>query len=306
MSEKRRGYYEHDLDLSLQTWANGYEQDRAAHLEASLESEQEWSELKQLREDADAIASSIHARASALQNLGEVGDLNSLRNVFLAEGDHARQQLRELILREGKAISPENLSRLLNTLENINYDEADHFPPEESDRPLRLIWERLCIEDAAEVVHTIRPRVERRILLDRLVRDEMGRQDVPDACIEFLALVSRCFVYGFVPECVAMCRSAMELAFKEKVSDEHCERANQKRIKNEFDLHARIQAAFDPRNKMLTRQQNEDVYQAADRVKWRGNKVVHEQTDVTKDALGTIKLVLRVIDALARLRTAPS
>lgn len=147
----------------------------------------------------------------------------------------------------------------------------------------------------------IRDRVRRVFSLERVIADVLGKEETPAACVELLGLVSRCYVFGFVPECVMGCRSAMEAAFRQKISEKHCEAAEQRRQHFGYDLAAKIEAAFDPRNSLLDRQRQKDVYEAATRVRLRGKKAVHEQVDLTKDALGTIRDTLRAIDGLSRL-----
>lgn len=180
---------------------------------------------------------------------------------------------------------------------------GDLLPPDETiDSPIRLVWEAMCVEDAWDVVSGIERRVRRQFELERLVDELVSVPHHAESCGAFLSLVSRCFVYGFDAECVAMCRGAMEQAFQEKVTYEHCELAGRRwdpKRKSDSHLADRIWAAFVPVNGLLVGRT--DVHAAADRVKLRGDAAVHKGPGVTSDILGTIRDTLVVIDALASL-----
>jgi hypothetical protein len=291
--------YEWDLDVQLHTCIDTFENERSRYWENRLNAE-EWSALNQLRRDADEIAESIRKRAFALQNLGDTPDLNRIHQAYLQEKEAAANRFAELERIAREKLPPNMGEDILQAFRAaIENEEPD--PQETTDRPLHLIWESLCTEDARETVGGIRDRVRRIFRLERVIADILGNKPPPESSVEFLSLVSRCYIFGFVPECVMVCRSAMEAAFRHKISDEHCERAGQRRNHFGYDLAARIEAAFDPRNGLLALPVQKRVYDAATRVRLRGKKTIHEQADATKDALGTLRDALSVIDALSCL-----
>ena len=287
--------YQVALWVQLNTVINLYKLDREAYWTARLEGE-EWSPLKQLRQDADDIAAAIRKRALALRNVVDSSELNAIYTAYRHAKEEAQTRWAEYRSRLRESLSKEQADKLLRQLESILPTEPD--PEEEVDTPLRLIWERLCIDDAWDVVDTIPERVRRTLELERLIDDVLGQSHPPEACIGFLSLISRCYIYGFDTECVVMCRSAIDTAFRERVTDEHCQKAHRQRLY--LTLSDRIQAAFDPVNNLLVGKP--DLYRAAQEVQDRGDKAVHYDPYATKDVLGTIDRALRVVKALSELR----
>jgi hypothetical protein len=95
-----------------------------------------------------------------------------------------------------------------------------------------------------------------------------------------------------------MCRSAVEAAFRDNVTDEQCRQAGvRQRHHFGFDFADRIEAAHAPVNGFLDR----NAYDAATRIRLRGKKTLHGDPGITQDAIGTIKDALLVVDTLSRL-----
>ena len=119
------------------------------------------------------------------------------------------------------------------------------------------------------------------------------RHGLPLSTIEptqaFLRRVGRCFVWGFDPECVILCRGAIETALRDVIDDDLCHRYGQPAARYGYTLAQRINAAES--SGIL----DKDVAKAARRANERATKSAHDNPEATKDALGTIKDTLRVI-----------
>ncbi len=90
-------------------------------------------------------------------------------------------------------------------------------PPDDS--LLKLVWERLCIEAAVDLIDRIVPAANRMLFLYRI-----AAKSQPSAAVRrFLRRISRCFLWGFYPECLALCRGALDAAFMTAVPDNVCD-----------------------------------------------------------------------------------
>ncbi|MFL5385640.1 MAG: DUF4145 domain-containing protein [Longimicrobiaceae bacterium] len=105
----------------------------------------------------------------------------------------------------------------------------------------------------------------------------------------FLRRLSRCYVAGFLPEAVMLCRSVLENAVKERVGTKHTMR---ERIATARQLGK------------LSSQASE----AAMLIWTRGNAAVHEDSEATHDVTETIRLTTEVLSELysSPLLTQPS
>lgn len=105
----------------------------------------------------------------------------------------------------------------------------------------------------------------------------------PGAAVsKFLRRLTRCYVAGFFPECVILCRGVLENAIRELFQ--------RRRVPipatadGKSSMKATLAAA--ERFRLLSKSARRD----ADLVWVRGNKAVHEDIEATSDALGTIRL----------------
>jgi len=111
---------------------------------------------------------------------------------------------------------------------------------------------------------------------------------------KFLALVSRCYLFGFDAECIAMCRAAVDAELTAEVRDDDCLSVlgdRQGRNRRMFDLTDRMAVAkksgrFSP-----------DAYDKAVAVRKNGNDVVHRSPSLPRPALEVISDTLAVIAA---------
>lgn len=292
-----RGEYEFNLCTLLQGCVDTYEQAREKYWQSRLDAE-EWSQLNQDRRDADEIAKLIRNRAYALRNVGSQSELNDIYRVYHEKIDEKVQSLAEC--KDNPQVKDAILNGILpkNIFDDLWKSIIDPgMPLDNEEDPVSLIWERICIDDAWYMAASMDDRIPRIFELERLIYEELGTEEPPEPSVRFLSLISRNYIYGFDTECVVMCRSAIDTAFRETISDEHCKRAGRRRGKHGFHLADRICAAFHQGNHLL--EGRSDLYKSAQEVQERGNKVVHYDPDATKDVLGTIRSSLRVINALS-------
>lgn len=225
--------------------------------------------------------------------MGTAADVNQIHSLYNAACERLNMEYSTLDekLREA-GLSRARRDELLSSL-----TRPDSSGPRQN-HPFQVVRESLWIADAWHVVETIEERAERCIQLERLVRDTLGKRRAPGPCLQYLSLVSRCFVNGLDTECVAMCRAALETALKDAVTDEH--RARAQRHRDDPTLSDLIWAAFHPSNQLLSGQH--ELQKAAEQVKLRGDKAVHGDPDIAKELLETIEMLLTLVDALAGLR----
>lgn len=280
--------YNFDLLTQLETTIDLYQQSRESYWQARFEGE-DWSPLKQLLMDADELARLIRERGEALRNIGSPADTSAIYKLYVQAEERLGIDWTTLQDRIREIFPKPQAEELIS---DLRVELADGSPEDPS--PMRLVWERLCIDDAWTSVSSIPERAKRTLALETLVRDLLGRDAPPVPCRRYLSLVSRCFVFGFDSECIVMCRSAMEVALRDIVTEQHCRRAGRNR--DDPTLDDLIFAAFSPANSLLAGMP--DLYSAAQEVKERGNKAVHGDPDAVRDVFGTIRSALRIIDAL--------
>lgn len=284
------GAYDFDLWVKLETTIDMYEQDREQYWAKRLDAE-DWTPDKQLRQDSDEIARLIRKRAFALQGLGTPAELNGIYEAI----QKAKEILASILCRDPNTIPDTEIDVVLKDglfkLLSETEDKADGRGSNISNAPIKLIWERLWIDDAWNVVSGIQERAYRVWELERLIERVFRSQQPPEPSARFLALVSRCYVFGFIIECVAMCRAAMEQALRDRVTVESPSKAKQPDT-----LDGMINTAFAQTSDIVG--WDPELYKAAKAVQERGNEALHNAPDATNDALGTIESALRVIAAL--------
>jgi len=163
-------------------------------------------------------------------------------------------------------------------------------PAQDEDSSLRLVWEKLAIKMSWEAISRIETATNRMLQLYRLVLQMCPSKPIR----QFLERLSRCYIFGFDPECIIMCRSVLDTAFRERVPDELCKQilCGKTRKRPTFHLVDRIAVA---RKKDLISAKGRKL---ADQVKERGNKVVHYQPDLSKEVWETIYDTFLVLQEL--------
>jgi len=123
---------------------------------------------------------------------------------------------------------------------------------------------------------------------------ELARLALPkppgEAVARYLQRLGRCYVAGFFPECIVICRAVLEKALLERFERERKPLPPVPPGKSE--MLARLSKAVDLG--WLSRQQLND----GRTVNERGNKAVHEGPHMVADALDTIRLTLGLLRAL--------
>jgi len=92
---------------------------------------------------------------------------------------------------------------------------------------------------------------------------------------EFLGRLSRCYIWGFDPECIILCRAVIDTVFQDRVAYEICKKHCREPLRGGFSLNDRIYAAL--KEGII----DEDIEKKARTVKKRGNQAVHRQPSVT-------------------------
>lgn len=156
-----------------------------------------------------------------------------------------------------------------------------------------LISERVAIELGKEAVTPLKDGVKRTWLLVALSQpvEPSGR------AAEFLKHVSRCYVYGFMAECVILCRSVLDAEFGAEISTDECIDTLGPRRPPYFVLDDRIAVAV-KRGRI-----SPETAGCARTVQETGNRTVHRKPDNVSDAMPIIALTLHVIRELNGTRS---
>lgn len=296
-----REFYNFDLDIQLETCVDLYEQSRRKYWEgegAPIDLGRSAAFFKKAEELAEALVEATGVLASP-RNMEppSVREMGYLLNDALLMVAAVRQvvtfrmdEVRAARARGNDAVPKlfdEEIERLRASGggELLRHYEIDDSllsrarPPEDS--VMKLVWERLCIKFGWEIAGGVAEKANRVLLLAQLI----AKADPCPSAEAFLRRVSRCFIFGFHPECIIVCRGVLDSAFREAVPDTDSET---------HGLAKRIVVAHQ------TGKITEEVRNAAFKVKNRGDKAVHYDPHATDDVLGTILdtlVVLRALDA---------
>ncbi len=171
-------------------------------------------------------------------------------------------------------------------------DDFVRSDPRDKESPLRLIWERISIDLAQEVIGKICLGADRVFELFRMVLKTHPSEETQ----QFLGRLARCYIWGFDPECVILCRSVLDTAFQKNISDDICKKYYSEKDVEFFTLNERIKAAF--KEGLI----NQNTRKLALKIKWDGDNAVHNRPDITKDVFGTICDTLIVVEQLQKKR----
>lgn len=268
--------YEHDLPVYLGGAVDNYSQARKRH----------WENLGGFSaieyDRAERFAQAVFKNSEQLMAAEEMdGDLAKLQNEINEVdkiplyGERLFDILRSNLPEDEKRQRADELAR--------------QFPPEpqSEESPLKLVWERFIIDMSWEGIKKIEEGASRIFRLYTLVL----RTTPSKATQQFLGRLSRCYIWGFDPECVILCRAVIDTAFRDVITDEICEKHFGKlRHKYDFSLSDRIQAALN--EKII----DEDTAKKGRTVKELGTKAVHYQPDITQDVWGTITDTVAILE----------
>jgi len=169
-----------------------------------------------------------------------------------------------------------------------------HAPDE---RPWAQILERLGEQD--EVALLFDQAIEIGVIDDALERLDGATErcldlarhilgNRPSRPVErYLKRLSRCYIAGFIPECIIICRAILENAVKDAFE------------RKSIPLPATDEGASSMKTRLdaarLLGLLSVEGHQAAVTVWVRGNKAVHHDPEATQDVAGTLELTNRVL-----------
>src|SRR4030042_24154 len=274
-------YYSWELSGQLDVTVQSYEKDRKRYWE-NLGG---WSDI--LYEQAERFAQAVLKNTEQLILAEEIdGDLSKLQYEM-----NRVNKISELIKRINDIA---NMDIPSDERYKLIRDLAKECPPDPQDdeSPLKLVWEKFIIDISYDAIGKIEEGAARIFQLYKLVL-----RSIPSPSTQqFLGRLSRCYIWGFDPECVILCRCVIDTAFKDRVTYEICEKHFEKRRKRKYDfsLSDRIRAA--QKEKII----DKEIAKKARRVKTRGDKAVHNQPGMTKDVWGTICDTVEVLEKIKR------
>ena len=273
--EKGGFFYNCNLDNRLQGEIQGYQDERQQMWEESSPEDQVFFD------QSERFAFLIQKTSKHFYQSGQIeyDDFGSLQYEY-AKLSAKNKKTRKSEIEEkidsicNSVISESEKIKQLREILNEHWDDEPEEPACESSR-LKLVWERLCIDHAWALVSEIPDCADRTIKLYELAI----KIKAPKEVLAFLFRLSRCYIYGFDPECVMLCRSVIDTAFREI-------------IPNDVGLAKRIVAAH--KEKVIDRNTRETAFSIKD----RGDKAVHYQPDITTNVLDTIQKTIFVLEKL--------
>jgi hypothetical protein len=240
---------------------------------------------------SEALAKALHCYRQEWESYRQ--------EAFMALGLDAAEQFRsllrtaEMLIRGAGDLASSQSLPLDQAVAGLD-DGRD--PQHQSDPTVVALAEALqyCLgRDAVKMVGSAEGRIWRLLLLTQ--QFQPGKR-----AAAFLRRVSRCYIYGFDPECAVMCRSVLEAAFEAEIADETCAQVlgRHKRPNRSascgFDLADRIAVA------RRTGRLSEPAAARAAGIRMAGNEVIHEHPRACADAFRLIADTLDVIGELSR------
>jgi hypothetical protein len=149
-----------------------------------------------------------------------------------------------------------------------------------------LVLERVEIDVAWEYSVNTRAMAHRCLELAQVVIAARPNESV----VKFLRRLSRCYIAGFWPECVMLCRGVVENALVEKFQRKNL--SLPATPEGRSSMRSRIDAAV--RFGLLSKVAADDFW-----IVWkRGSKAAHEDPEATQDVLDTIQRSMAVLKSL--------
>lgn len=291
MKGDRLMYYDDtfELDNLLYGEVEGYRKDR----------EEKWSnsdiESKLLYERSESFAFHIYKCCKKLYSLETIDEeLSSLQYELGKLYSYGKGNLKNEYSKKMKEIANSGKDRNIIVQEIMNcwneYFDNIPFHPNEKESPLRLVWERLCIEYAGDLTSSVCTLAERTIKIYELILPIKPAR----ATVSYLFRLARCYIWGFDPECTILCRSVIDSAFLDRVSDEMCEShlGPPRHWGTTFTLKDRITVAH---KKGLL---DDKMREIAEDIRSIGNDVVHLDPNIAKDSFSAIKNTIAVLECL--------
>jgi hypothetical protein len=170
-------------------------------------------------------------------------------------------------------------------------------PPDENRPTLRLVWECFAGELALDFSDMLDGGATRMLHLWACLLEGAPSPK----CLAFLRRVSRCYVWGFEPECIIMCRSALEAAFDAEVATDECigVLGDEHRPRRDgvpvYDLYDRVNVA---KEKGYI---DSEAKAKADRIREAGNAMVHRRPLPPKGPQATYGIIRETLDVIQAL-----
>ena len=276
-------YYSWELSGQLDVTVQSYEKDRKRYWE-NLGG---WSDI--LYEQAERFAQAVLKNTEQLILAEEIdGDLSKLQYEM-----NRINKISELIKRINDIA---NMDIPSDERYKLIRDLAKECPPDPQDdeSPLKLVWEKFMIDLSRDAIENIVEGASRIFQLYKLVL-----RSIPSPSTQqFLGRLSRCYIWGFDPECVILCRAVIDRGFYDFVPDDICEKHRKFHIDKKgvhyYTLAHRINASF--QEGII----DKEIKQKAFTIKDRGDKAVHRQPGITKDVWGTIRDTVSVLEKISK------
>lgn len=149
-----------------------------------------------------------------------------------------------------------------------------------------LVRDNADFELATDAIQRLRHATDRFVSLLDLVLDH----PLSPRASDYLARATRLYVLGFDPECLVMCRAALDAALQERIDDDELQRLGIQRR----DLWWRIRAAeslglFDT-----------TLRDSADRLRQAGNQAIHTAPGFLVEGIGDARTAVSVLSELLR------
>ncbi len=110
---------------------------------------------------------------------------------------------------------------------------------------------------------------------------QIQKAPIPEIPLNYLKRVFRCYVWGLKPECVILCRSVLDVALSEKITDRLCAKYGDD-LQFNYTLEDRIKTV--EKLKLFDR----DFVRRLNDIRFRGNKCVHGDMETVHDIKGTV------------------
>lgn len=146
--------------------------------------------------------------------------------------------------------------------------------PHEEDHPLRPVWDSLTVRQAWDAISDVEIRTQRMLDLYKLALAQKPSTKTQ----KYLSCLARCYVSGFDRECLILCRSVIDTAFRDTIA-------------SGMTLEERISAAFE--QGVI----DQRIRRNADNIRLRGNKAVHGD-DIAAPIWETLCMTVEVVDGL--------
>lgn len=211
-----------------------------------------------------------------------------LRKFYSYKNDTSKEEALDKI---AQIVNPDKDRNIIAEEVRDCYEEYfDNIPfqPHEKESPLRLVWERLCIEYAGTLTSSVSDLANRTIELYEFILHTTPSKEV----VPYLARLARCYIWGFDSECVILCRSVIDNAFSKKANNQICEKHLGNRGYKNFTLEERILVAY--KEGLL----DENMRLVADTLRVNGNDVVHLDPNIVKGSFESIKNTITVLERL--------